>query len=109
MHTFSAKDNSMTALFKIALIVRELAGQLRRRSRFQFRQHEALISNGLTISNGDTIWNFVTPEWQKSTEGKVWRGPKERGSHFMTSLILSATNTNGVVVDMTASVGKYFT
>ena len=111
LHMTSARPgSSKTQLFKVLLVVRATKTHPSSipkpcQSKFQLRTDASLKSIGVDLVEGDAILNFTNP---MAMNGDVaWRGAKEKDSTFLSSLILSATAVNDIVVDVTAATGKY--
>ena len=79
------------------------------------RQPKSLLlpsSNGVGMTNlakDDVLFNWVTEEdCLKKTDGKPWRGPKEKSFALLQSLISGTCPLNGTIVDLTAGTGLSF-
>ena len=62
---------------------------------------------GMTnLAKDDVLFNFVTDnDCLKRTNGKPWRGPKEKSYALLHSLISGTCPLNGTIVDLTAGTG----
>ena len=103
---------STTSMFKVALLVRTActhprADKTPRHSKFDFRASQELQSLSIDLCKQDAIVNFTVAETLTVNADGPWRGPKEKDPTFFSSLILSATDEENIVVDIAAATGEF--
>ena len=61
------------------------------------------------LGSDDVIHNVVTEDSAlKKADGSMWRGPKEKCVSLLQLFMNTFTPTAGIVVDLTAGVGKLY-
>jgi hypothetical protein len=97
-----------TLKFKAILLVRSLPNDIARQPTPLTMEQDPFIPD-VDLSTDDVIFNLVDSNSQlcKASNGKPWRGPKQKSDLLLKIFIHGISPLNGIVADLTASTGKY--
>ena len=96
---------AQTLRFCIWLLVKAFPGASE--PAFSFQPVEELEAHGIDVSTDDVLHNLVTQESQLMKGSTPWRGAREKDPLLMQMLIESTTSVGDLVMDCTASTGKF--
>lgn len=93
--------------FKAILLVRSLPNAIARQPTPLTIEQDTFIPD-MDLSTDDAIFNFVDSNSQlcKASDGKLWRGPKQKSDLLLKFFIHGISPLNGIVADLTTSTGK---
>ena len=76
---------------------------------FSFYERMELIRDGIHLSTDGHLTNLITEDTLTLREGTSvpWRGAREKSSNLLEALIDMCTREDDIVLDLTASIGKY--
>ena len=74
-----------------------------------FYERMELIYDGIQLSTDGHLTNLITEDTLTLRKGtsEPWRGAREKSSNLMEALIDMCTREDDIVLDLTASTGKY--
>lgn len=76
-------------------------------SSFFVRSVAELEAIGIDVVADDVLHNYVTKDSQLMREDIPWRGAREKDPIFMQMLIEATTSLGDIVLDCTASTGRF--
>ena len=76
---------------------------------FSFYERVELIRDGIQLSTNGHLTNLITEDTLTLREGTSvpWRGAREKSNNLLEALIDMCTREDDIVLDLTASTGKY--
>ena len=79
------------------------------KSSFRFLRTKAMVKAKVNLAIDDALINYTTDETMMMNEESdlPWRGPREKDARFIQYIIEGTTVEGDVVLDCTASVGRF--
>lgn len=93
---------------RVIVLVRSLPQSIK-------RQPEELVYasipefGNVDLVRDDVVFNVITSETaMKKSDGRSWRGPKEKSDSLLHLFVTSLCPRNGVIVDLTTGTGEHY-